>query len=110
MKEELYKKVYIKTEEDLPKESGYYFVKRRNASIPDTLYYSLLALYIEKLKPYWVSQVDWYLIPIEQREVTDEEIDTRLEFRYLLYTRKQRKLLIKGFKDCVKWMREPTKD
>jgi hypothetical protein len=75
---ELYKKIWIKSESDLPKESDYYFTHRKlnyeiwpnhpfdityfNGNIADTTYNN-----------FWKA-VDWYLQPIEQIEEEAEPV------------------------------------
>ena len=78
MKEGLFIKKYIKTEDDLPKEEGYYFVHIKSTSglwdgndifeavdmnDPDTI-------------EYWLNSFDWYLQPVtlEESEIHREAI------------------------------------
>jgi hypothetical protein len=73
MKTELYKKVYIKSEVDLPKEDGVYFCHYKRFGENSThLFKTNLAR-----KTTWETEIDWYLQPIEQIEqlepVTAEE-------------------------------------
>ena len=70
---ELFKKVYIKSEADLPTEDGWYsvFNKRRIGGFGSS-YYS------QELKELWIKDIDWYFQPITEQSsvvVTDEEIE-----------------------------------
>lgn len=76
MKTELFKKVYIKSEADLPKEMGDYLVLRK------TGYGTLLHFPFEgdvgwKADRYnWLHNVDWYLLPVSLP--SDEEIEAEI--------------------------------
>lgn len=63
MKTEYYKKVYIKTEDDLPKE-GTYLVQLKNSD-RDPYYWEF-----EEGSPanykYWLKRIDWYLQPVKE--------------------------------------------
>lgn len=68
MKTEIYKKVYIRSEEDLPKEEKEYFVGLKgnyDRTIDVYCYYSDNDIAIKQ----WMDNIDWYLQPIE---ITDE--------------------------------------
>jgi len=72
MKEETYKKVFIKTEADLPKEHTTYIVFDKSR-------YGKCVMYLE-YNPYdpesiadWMATIDWYLKPVEL--VSDEDIE-----------------------------------
>lgn len=75
MKEELYKKIYIKSEADLPK-SGLYF-----CGITDSCFGSFHFNPDDKDDiDFWIGNVMWYLQPIEPVEaekdkVTDDDIE-----------------------------------
>lgn len=68
MKEQLYKKVYIRSAEDLPKETGTYEAFNK---IPLPAGVCQMHLFIndkEKIdgyKDYWLKNILWYLQPIE---------------------------------------------
>jgi|LSQX01.3.fsa_nt_gb hypothetical protein len=74
MKTEIYKKVYMQSEDDLPKKEGYYFVW-----LYDDLYADLqcnleVFRYSDDttIQEEWILCVEWYLIPVE---ITDEQIE-----------------------------------
>ena len=58
-----YKKVFIKSEADLPKESGIYFVNEYDEN--NIRYFHPKDLYAQKA---WIGCVEWYLQPISQPE------------------------------------------
>ena len=61
----LYRQVFIESEDDLPKEDGEYFVSYVN--IECKLYilgFNFLKTNIQK----WLTEVDWYLLPVEQSQ------------------------------------------
>jgi hypothetical protein len=70
---EYFKKIFIKSEADLPKENGTYYTYAKAKAIgmrgfdnsKDTI-------------AIWMSYVDWYFQPCTIREVTDEEIDKKI--------------------------------
>lgn len=82
MKDEYYKKVYIKSEADLPKKDGDYIVHSKtykwiglhnwksfeNESYPEYNQYS------------WLLNFDWYLQPIESSEPVPEDKCTKCVF------------------------------
>jgi hypothetical protein len=64
MKTELYKKVWIKSVEDLPKDTGSYYVHDRSYSED-----FIITDYFDKEQNgifHWLQNIDWYLQPIEQ--------------------------------------------
>lgn len=69
---ELYRKVEIKSADDLPKEDGNYFVKLKDSRISISVYY-----WENKepgFKKVWLECVDWYLQPFELDLPTEAEI------------------------------------
>ena len=60
MKDELFKKVYIKSEADLPEETGEYY-SCLNGTINYRPFIKGGNIFAE---PYWMD-IDWYLLPIE---------------------------------------------
>jgi hypothetical protein len=79
---EIYKKVYIKSEKDLPKESGLYYAHYRDVFISsDKILDNRIGRIIWfDLRPNvtwvnWDTQVEWYLQPITQPN--EEEIIKR---------------------------------
>jgi hypothetical protein len=112
--EEMYKKIFIKTEADLPKEEGQYFIH--------TLQGRMFYINLYTIKNYYKEVIDWYLQPCppQPREVTDEEIYEKIHF--------ERALLLKGkgnmsigrmqldelewmnlYQSVTKWMRSQMK-
>jgi hypothetical protein len=79
---EIYKKVYIKSEKDLPKESGLYYAHYRDVFISSDkiLDNRIGGIIWFDLRPNvcwvnWDTQVEWYLQPITQPN--EEEIIKR---------------------------------
>lgn len=76
---ELYKKVYIKSPADLPKECIYALIIHRREkyrssgekSFMCSIYISPLEYETQDDKKKWVNRFDWYLQPID---ITDEDI------------------------------------
>jgi hypothetical protein len=109
MKTEYFKKVYIKSEEDLPKEMGDYLVLRK------TGYGTLLHFPFEgdvgwKADRYnWLHNVDWYLLPVtlpSDDEINDwassEEILNNMPETLKLHIKKKIECRIEG----AKWARD----
>jgi hypothetical protein len=70
MKDELFKKVFIKSEADLPKDEGVYFCNRSGFN-------SILHL-MTTLEKSYMREIRWYLLPVEPKvSVTDEEIEKK---------------------------------
>jgi len=80
MKTELFKKVYIRSEEDLPETDNFYFVGRGNFG-KDVAYYDKGLKIWRRLQNDDKADVDWYLLPIAdeltqgQEKLTDEQIE-----------------------------------
>ena len=66
--EEIYKKVYIKSEADLPKDTGKHIV---HIPINDEVY----SVHLETMITQW-KRFDWYLQPV--KDITDEEINKKI--------------------------------
>jgi hypothetical protein len=64
---EFYKKIYIKSEADLPKERQLVFHRNNDGLIKESEFR-------EKYKDEWLSIVDWYLKPVKLDMPTEEEI------------------------------------
>jgi len=68
---EYYKKVYIKSEADLPKENGTYFVKIKTP--PFTQELAAVGFIWENdrehINGFWLNKVDWYLLPVPAPEI-----------------------------------------
>lgn len=76
---ETFKKVYVKSEADLPKESGYHFVCHKDQRHN---YYAFDNDGPFENRDYWSKHIDWYLIPDEKPEKkppTDEDIRKQSE-------------------------------
>jgi hypothetical protein len=71
MKEELYRKVYVKSEADLPKEDGNYICLHKGATKLDIFPFKVN-------ESHWFVEIDWYLQPVEQSEskTAEEILDT----------------------------------
>ena len=71
---EKYKKVYIKTEEDLPKEAGHFIVCKRSGEIfRDYIYPKIDNSFPDANM--WLKYIDWYLQPLSDQDLpSDEEI------------------------------------
>jgi hypothetical protein len=85
MKEELYRKVYIKSEADLPECTGEYI-----ASFALTIHNLSFGRDNKENRKYWLDQVDWYLHPIGE-QIEQKEYKTAEEF---------------GVIDIAKWLNE----
>jgi len=75
---EMYKKVYIKSEADLPTEDGDYFGMERGSIESFMSVMSFISDWEFKNRDYWMSYVEWYLQPIpavNEPEITDGEIE-----------------------------------
>ena len=81
--------VFIKSEEDLPKESGYYFAhfKEENELIKEN---ELIQFHFEvdattnvtEDHDYWMDKVDWYLQPLKQEQ--PERVEMVVDVNFLL--------------------------
>jgi len=70
MKEQIiYRKVFIRGEEDLPVKMGDYFVHEKNRPEWDLNSY----FYASDHTPIWMNNIDWYLLPVPLP--SDEEIE-----------------------------------
>jgi len=71
-KNELFKKVYIKTKADLPKgERAIYFVGVKDNLNPEDIYEWFIyenPIMSDNQAEYWLNTFDWYLQPIEEQE------------------------------------------
>jgi hypothetical protein len=66
----LYKEVWIKSESDLPKEDGVYFCHYKKYGENSTHFYKNNLARIQR----WLTDIDWYLQPIEQIEEESEPV------------------------------------
>jgi hypothetical protein len=92
---ELYRKVYIKSEADFPKEDGVYYVACFGSN-KDLAWYSFNKSHKEN-QNFWNRAVDWYLIL--EPEITDADIEAWAETMYSkTFGSKYIQLLTKGAK------------
>jgi hypothetical protein len=68
---EIYKKVYIQSVDDLPKETGMYECYFKDHTMGRATY-DISDQYATTGIIWWINKVDWYLLPIELP--SDEEI------------------------------------
>ena len=73
-----YKKVYIHSEDDLPKEAGFYFVNWTPGHTHNTT--MRVVYYDESIKGLWFGKgwYDWYLLPVtlpSNKEIEKELLD-----------------------------------
>jgi hypothetical protein len=66
--EELYKKIFIKSEADLPKESGKYFYLNSCGLLNQNYGYRKFDKENTESYNFWLNNVDWYLLPIAEGE------------------------------------------
>jgi hypothetical protein len=116
MSKETYKKIYIKSVDDLPKEEGNYVVGVKSVYGFDEYYwYSHKVLgEINFQDEYWINNFSFYLQPIESPlpEITDEEIDVyvNLNHNYINGEISEfNKGLTNGIKQGAKWYRSELK-
>jgi hypothetical protein len=72
MKDEIYKKIYIDGKEDLPQIKGDYWSGLND--MPGSMDLRSFDPDIEDDFIGW-QFIDWYLLPVEQKELMDEEIE-----------------------------------
>jgi len=90
---ELYKKVEIKSEKDLPKEDGYYFVNVGDKyDIPEDVFRWENGN--DRIKRDWLD-IDWYLQPVDTAEIVDMRVDLLKEATYMYLK------LVKMYSDLV---------
>jgi hypothetical protein len=101
---ELYKKVYIKSEEDLPKK-GIYITRFGSLIYRNELW--KLPDGDRSYLDFTDFKVDWYLQPIElpSDEEIENELNKVLPERNNSFTRGYEN----GWNECAKWMREQFK-
>jgi hypothetical protein len=64
---EIYEKVYIKTEADLPKNEGYYFISTGEKYDRNFDVYHFTKVNARQNHLDWLEHVVWYLRPVEQK-------------------------------------------
>jgi hypothetical protein len=94
MKEELYKKVYIHSDDDLPKKSGDYFVKLNNGN-GRILHFPFEGDFgFNVLKSDWIAEVEYYLQPITDQVLpSNEEDELSTEHRVKIMLKTLNKLI-----------------
>ncbi len=79
MKTELFKKVYIRSEDDLPKEQVRYFVYTKEyQERPNVFYWFPNNI---ECRSRWLNQVDWYLQPISEEEYLASKLPSEEEIK-----------------------------
>jgi hypothetical protein len=63
---ELFERVYIRSEKDLPEKTGFYDVVYKDKGSCPQLNYTES---IKGTKEFWLETVDWYLLPVESKEI-----------------------------------------
>jgi intein-encoded DNA endonuclease-like protein len=69
---ELFKKVYVRTKDDLPKEEGYYFISTGERYDRNFDIYHFTKVNAKQNHLDWLHHVVWYLVPTEVAEATEE--------------------------------------
>jgi len=104
MKTKLFKKVYVRTEADLPKETGYYAVWFANAMNTISVLW-----YIGHNKNEW-KDVSSYLQPTEIEFPSEKEMAIELIARTAKTANSRGNPTYKaGFIDCYHWIKENNK-
>lgn len=78
MKQIIYIKKFIKSEEDLPKETGYYFAGIKTDMFDEKGAIGTIEhfpLNDKEVHNSWLESIDWYFLPIELELPEDEEIE-----------------------------------
>jgi len=110
MKTDYFKKVYIKSEADLPKEEGYYFVgTKANTDRKMDLFYWRFTNFAQG-RECWLNDIDWYLLPVSIP--SDEEIEKWAEEESKVEIEEDGE--VKTYSTCIsefyiegaKWMRD----
>ncbi len=95
---ETFIKVYIKSEDDLPKETGDYITNLGKWSFEP---------WDEDDNFVWLSGVEWYLKPVEISEISDEEIENAInEYVKYIGTVRYVKEAEFDFRKGIEWYRE----
>ena len=83
-REETYRKVFIKTEDDLPKDKGFYFVHYKH---PDERLHTQMSVvyYDDTIKGLWYGKdwYDWYLQPVTAKIEQSQDEQVNEAFRHL---------------------------
>jgi len=98
---EYYRKVFIKSEEDLPKEDGIVIVKDTTNANPHYFIYN------KGCRDFWLTNIDWYLQPIELS--ADEGIEKQFPIDYDKFKVNKNTFNL-GEREGAKWMRDKFKD
>lgn len=103
-KEIIYRKVYIRSEDDLPKEAGFYFVNWT----PGHAHHTTMAAqyYDESIKGLWFGKgwFDWYLLPVELPTEKEIVIAESISTYIIKPDASSFELLSQGFRDGVRWL------
>lgn len=98
--------VFIKSEADLPKEEGDYFVHEKNTPDWDTDNYHF-DKEIEDEYHSWLNNIDWYFQPLPDKSKTAEELDLIQYVTNLLYAAAHKDQSLDS-KQFDKWVEEKT--
>lgn len=101
MKEPIYVKKYIKSEEDLPKKTGDFFVCDKDG-ISKYLHYEAHPTF--NSARYWLDRLDWYLQPVELP--SDEEIKAEFTKESYHYEIGRHYKILKDRIFGAKWLRD----
>jgi hypothetical protein len=110
MKEQIiYRKVFIRGEEDLPVKMGDYFVHEKNRPEWDLNSY----FYASDHTPIWMNNIDWYLLPVplpSDEEIKDAQDDygqkhQEDEFGYTICS-----ITSTAFGGGIKWLKSRLTD
>ncbi len=95
----LYKKVFINTVDDLPKEDGYYIGESQYSGY-DRYYWD------SHNKPFWLSSINWYLSPVTMP--TEREESKAADEFFLKYEDAPISQLdyFAGFEDGIEWYKQ----
>jgi hypothetical protein len=109
MKESMYyQKVIINSEDDLPKEEGVYFVHYKKYGEGAThIYLTNLAR-----KHTWLTEIDWYLQPIEIKFPSEDELAIELIARTAKTGGRNSRgynIYRNAFIDCYNWIKQNNK-
>jgi len=99
---EIYEKIYIKSESDLPKKTGNYFVAEKD----NNKYIFLCSFECNNvMSKLWLRDIDWYLQPIElpSEKLISEEASKQVSL-YLKARNNPTVDLHKRFVHMAKWM------
>lgn len=106
---ELYRKVEIRSENDLPKKGGDYFVQLKTG-YGRILHFPFNGDVGWNIDVHdWIQNVDWYLQPYELDLLTDEEIKNYFTKEHFHYEKGRYTKVDKDRIYGAKWMKEEIK-